>query len=73
METKELIDLLRQQAKEIADANMLGWGNTMMLAAERLEELEAGESAEVSEQTCPMCESKGTVEYWCTNCKEHWI
>jgi hypothetical protein len=41
MENKELIELLKKQAKEIADANMLGWGNTMMLAAERLEELEA--------------------------------
>jgi hypothetical protein len=34
-----LIDLLKQQAKEIADANIAGYGNTMTEAANRLEQL----------------------------------
>ena len=39
MKVQELIDLLNQQAKEIADANIAGWGNTMLEAANRLEQL----------------------------------
>lgn len=39
MKDKELIDSLKQQAKEIADVNIAGWGNTMLDAANRLEQL----------------------------------
>ena len=39
MKDQELIDILKQQAKEIADANIAGWGNTMTEAANRLEQL----------------------------------
>ena len=39
MKDQELIDLLKQQAKEIADANIAGYGNTMLDAANRLEQL----------------------------------
>lgn len=39
MKDQELIDLLKQQAKEIADANIAGYGNTMLDAASRLEQL----------------------------------
>lgn len=39
MKDQELIDLLKQQAKEIADANIAGYGNTMLEAANRLEQL----------------------------------
>lgn len=39
MKDQELIDLLKQQAKEIADANINGYGNTMLEAANRLEQL----------------------------------
>ena len=35
----EIIDRLKQQAKEIADAGHAGWGNTMLNAAEELERL----------------------------------
>lgn len=37
MKHKELIDLLRLQAKEIADEGHNGWGNTMLMAARKLE------------------------------------
>lgn len=36
-----LIALLRQQAKEIADAGHNGWGNTMIEAADEIEKLNA--------------------------------
>jgi hypothetical protein len=39
MGDQELIHLLKQQAKEIADANITGYGNTMTEAANRLEQL----------------------------------
>jgi len=39
MKDQELIDLLKQQSKEIADANIAGYGNTMTEAANRLEQL----------------------------------
>jgi hypothetical protein len=39
MENKELIELLKKQANEIAQEGHAGWGNTMILAAERLEAL----------------------------------
>jgi hypothetical protein len=39
MKTKELIELLRAQAREIAREGHNGWGNTMELAADELEEL----------------------------------
>lgn len=41
METKELIDLLKHQAKEIESAGRYGWGNTMLCAASHLKKLEA--------------------------------
>ena len=39
MTDKELIDLLNKQAKEIVESGQFGWGNTMLEAAERIEEL----------------------------------
>ena len=39
MKDQELINLLKQQAKEIANANIAGWGNTMTEAANRFEQL----------------------------------
>ena len=38
--TVDLVELLRTQAKEIADEGINGWGNTMTLAADRIAELE---------------------------------
>lgn len=37
MQTAELISQLRMQAREIADANEPGWGNTMTNAANTLQ------------------------------------
>jgi len=37
MTNKELIELLRKQAEEIAKEGHAGWGNTMSFAADRLE------------------------------------
>lgn len=39
MET--LAQMLRRQAKEIADAGHYGWGNTMQHAADHIDRLEA--------------------------------
>jgi len=50
----EIIDTLRKQAQEIADACHAGWGNTMTLAAERIEELEAQLEAERAVQLAQM-------------------
>ena len=47
MKDQELIDLLKQQAKEIADANIAGWGNTMLEAANRIEQLVSLQKPEV--------------------------
>jgi len=47
MKVQELIDLLKQQAKEIADANIAGWGNTMLEAANRIEQLVSLQKPEV--------------------------
>jgi len=41
LETKELIDILKLQAKEIANEGHNGWSNTMLFAALHLEKLEA--------------------------------
>ena len=40
MPSKELIVLLRQQAADIANRRINGWGNTMLEAARKIEELE---------------------------------
>jgi hypothetical protein len=39
MTDQELIDLLNKQAQEIAESGQFGWGNTMLEAALRLDEL----------------------------------
>ena len=40
MQNKDLINLLNQQAEEIAKEGHNGWGNTMLLAAEHLAKLD---------------------------------
>jgi len=35
----DIIDILKTQAKEIADQDIPGWGNTMLWAAEEIEKL----------------------------------
>ncbi len=41
MTSLELIKLLREQAKEVHIELLAGWGNTMILAADKIEYLEA--------------------------------
>lgn len=41
MTPTDLVKNLRQQAQEIADENHAGWGNTMQMAADQIERLEA--------------------------------
>ena len=35
----DIVDLLETQAKEIADQDIPGWGNTMLWAAEKIKKL----------------------------------
>ena len=36
-----ILDILREQAREIAENNIVGWGNTMIMAADEIERLRA--------------------------------
>ncbi len=42
MDTNELIELLIKQSSDIAKNGYAGWGNTMLIAADRLRELSDG-------------------------------
>lgn len=67
-----LIDMLRQQADEIAREGHAGWGNTMQAAADRIEWLEAEHDRlaawlrRIDGGDSP-CLDEGTLRQWAYN------
>jgi 3-phosphoglycerate kinase len=67
-----IIELLNYQANEIATEGHMGWGNTMVMAAERIKELE-GEfhsRAPGAREYCRGCEYLSTIEILKNKVKE---
>lgn len=52
----DIVELLKQQAQEIAKEGHDGWGNTMTWAAEEIEKLRAAQqSVQPTDETCANC------------------
>lgn len=49
----DIVELLKQQAQEIAKEGHDGWGNTMIWAAEEIEKLRAAQQS--AQRTCAQC------------------